>query len=42
MEKLAIFGGTPIRTNKIGYGRQWIDNEDIKAVMVKPIPITSR
>ena len=32
MEKLAIFGGTPIRTNKIGYGRQWIDNEDIKAV----------
>ena len=32
MEKLAIFGGTPIRKNKIGYGRQWIDNEDIKAV----------
>lgn len=32
MEKLAIFGGTPIRTNKIGYGRQWIDNDDIKAV----------
>lgn len=32
MEKLALFGGTPIRTNKIGYGRQWIDNDDIKAV----------
>ena len=32
MGKLALFGGTPIRTSKIGYGRQWIDNEDIKAV----------
>ena len=32
MDKLAIFGGTPIRKNKIGYGRQWIDDDDIKAV----------
>ena len=32
MEELAIFGGMPIRTNKIGYGRQWIDDEDIKVV----------
>lgn len=32
MEKLAINGGTPVRKNKIFYGRQWIDEEDIKAV----------
>lgn len=33
MEKLAINGGKPVRENKIFYGRQWIDEEDIKAVV---------
>lgn len=32
MEKLAIKGGYPVRSGKIYYGRQWIDEEDIKAV----------
>lgn len=32
MDKLAIFGGSPVRENKIGYGRQWIDEADIKTV----------
>lgn len=32
MERLAIKGGTPVRGGKIYYGRQWIDEEDIKAV----------
>jgi len=32
MEKLAIFGGTPVREKTIYYGRQCIDEEDIKAV----------
>lgn len=32
MEKLAIDGGMPVRKEKISYGRQWIDEEDIKAV----------
>ena len=32
METLAIFGGKPVRDNKIYYGRQWIDEDDIKAV----------
>ena len=29
---LAIFGGTPVRKNKIYYGRQTIENDDIQAV----------
>lgn len=33
MEKLAIDGGTPVRKNRIGYGRQWIEEDDIKAVV---------
>lgn len=33
MKKLAIDGGSPIRKNKISYGRQWIDEEDIRAVV---------
>ncbi len=33
MEKLAINGGTPVRTEKIFYGRQWIDDDDVKAVV---------
>ena len=32
MEKLAIEGGSPVRQARIGYGRQWIDEDDIKAV----------
>ena len=33
MEKLAINGGQPIRENKIYYGCQWIDEDDINAVV---------
>ncbi len=32
MEKPAILGGKPVRDNKIYYGRQWIDDDDVKAV----------
>lgn len=32
MEQLAIKGGTPVRNNKIFYGRQWIDEKDVEAV----------
>ena len=32
MEKLAIHGGNPIREDFICYGRQWIEEDDIKAV----------
>lgn len=32
MEKLAIFGGTPVRTTKLSYGKQYIDEQDIQAV----------
>ncbi len=32
MEKPAILGGTPVRDNKIYYGKQWISEEDIAAV----------
>ncbi len=31
-EKLAIFGGSPVRAEKIYYGHQYIDEEDIAAV----------
>ncbi len=33
MEKLAIEGGIPVRSSKIYYGRQWIDEDDIDAVV---------
>lgn len=33
MENLAIFGGKPVRENKIFYGRQYIDREDVEAVV---------
>lgn len=33
MEKLAIFGGTPVRETPIHYGRQFIDQDDIDAVV---------
>lgn len=33
MEELAIFGGKPVRETKIFYGRQYIDQEDIDAVV---------
>ena len=32
MEKLAVEGGTPVRSTKIFYGHQWIDESDIEAV----------
>lgn len=33
MEKPAICGGTPIRSQRISYGHQYIDEEDIQAVV---------
>lgn len=33
MEQLAIFGGAPVREKPIYYGRQYIDDEDIAAVV---------
>lgn len=33
MEQLAIFGGKPVRENKISYGKQYIDEDDVKAVV---------
>lgn len=33
MEELAIFGGTPVRENKIYYGRQCIEQDDVDAVV---------
>lgn len=32
MEKLAVFGGEPVRKNKISYGHQCIEDDDIQAV----------
>jgi UDP-4-amino-4,6-dideoxy-N-acetyl-beta-L-altrosamine transaminase len=32
MERLAIDGGKPVRKEMIYYGRQWIDEQDVKAV----------
>lgn len=32
MEELAINGGNPVRQNKIYYGRQWIEEDDVEAV----------
>lgn len=32
MEKLALYGGKPVRDNKIFYGRQWIEDDDVAAV----------
>ena len=32
MEQLAILGGTPVRSTPIGYGKQYIDDNDIQAV----------
>ena len=32
MEKLAIHGGQPVREKKIYYGRQCIEQDDVKAV----------
>ena len=31
-EKLAIHGGKPVRENKIFYGRQWIQDDDVEAI----------
>lgn len=32
-EELAIYGGNPVRKDYLPYGRQWIDEEDIEAVV---------
>lgn len=32
MEKLAIDGGMPVKSKKIYYGQQWIDEDDVKSV----------
>lgn len=32
-DKLAIHGGTPVRSTVLPYGRQWLDNDDIAAVI---------
>lgn len=32
MDKLAVFGGTPVFEKRIGYGRQYINEKDIEAV----------
>ena len=32
MNQLAINGGTPVRTKKLFYGRQWINDEDVTEV----------
>ena len=37
MEQLAIFGGTPVRETPIYYGRQFIDTDDIEAVVGEKI-----
>jgi len=31
-ERLAIFGGAPVRKEFLPYGHQWIDDDDVKAV----------
>lgn len=33
MDKLAIFGGKPVLEQKVGYGHQYIDDNDIQAVV---------
>ncbi|WP_347338310.1 UDP-4-amino-4,6-dideoxy-N-acetyl-beta-L-altrosamine transaminase [Tumebacillus amylolyticus] len=33
MEKLALLGGTPVRTSVLSYGQQWIEEQDIQAVV---------
>ena len=33
LKQLAIEGGTPVRTHKLPYGRQWINEDDIEAVV---------
>ena len=40
MEQLAIFGGTPVREQPLGYGKQWIEEDDIQAV-AEVLEITS-
>jgi len=33
MPKLAIDGGTPVRNTQLNYGRQWLEEDDIQAVV---------
>jgi perosamine synthetase len=32
-DRLAIYGGTPVRRNLLPYGQQWLDEDDIAAVV---------
>ena len=32
MKQIALYGGTPVRKEKIFYGRQWVTEDDVKAV----------
>ena len=32
-DKLAIDGGAPVRTQPLPYGRQWLDDDDVDAVV---------
>mgnify|MGYP001010447089 FL=1 len=32
LEKPAILGGKPVRQEKIYYGRQWVEEDDVEAV----------
>lgn len=42
MEQLALLGGTPVRNTPIGYGKQYIDEDDIQAVaeVLRDAPLT--
>ena len=33
MERLALDGGTPVRKTMLNYARQWVDQDDIEAVV---------
>ncbi|PWK16171.1 UDP-4-amino-4,6-dideoxy-N-acetyl-beta-L-altrosamine transaminase [Tumebacillus permanentifrigoris] len=33
MEKLALYGGAPVRTSVLSYGQQWIEDHDVQAVV---------
>jgi len=36
MPELAIHGGTPVRNTMLPYGRQWVRDDDIEAVLQVP------
>jgi len=33
MERLALDGGTPVRKTMLNYARQWVDQDDMEAVV---------